>query len=34
LGLRNLAPEIHQAAAESQEEVSEVARSAEARLAA
>ena len=34
LGMRNLAPEIHQAAAESEEEVLEVARSAEARLAA
>jgi AAA family ATP:ADP antiporter len=34
LGMRNLAPEIHQAGAESQEEVLEVARSAEARLAA
>ena len=34
LGMRNLAPEIHQAAEESQEEVLEVARSAEARLAA
>ena len=34
LELRNLAPEIHQAAQDSQEEVIEVARSAEARLAA
>jgi AAA family ATP:ADP antiporter len=34
LGMRNLAPEIHQAAKESVEEVLEVARSAEARLAA
>src|SRR5205085_12033535 len=34
LGMRNLAPDIHQAAEESQEEVLEVARSAEARLAA
>ena len=34
LGMRRLAPEIHQAAEESQEEVLEVARSAEARLAA
>ena len=34
LGMRNLAPEIHQAAAQSREEVVEVARAAEARLAA
>jgi hypothetical protein len=34
LELRSLAPEIHQAAEESQVEVSEVARSAAARLAA
>lgn len=34
LQLRSLAPEIHQAAEESQEEVGEVARSAEAKLAA
>jgi ATP:ADP antiporter, AAA family len=34
LGMRNLAPDIHQAAEESRDEVLEVARSAEARLAA
>jgi AAA family ATP:ADP antiporter len=34
LDLRSLAPEIHQAAAASEEEVGEVARAAEARLAA
>jgi ATP/ADP translocase len=34
LGLRSLAPEIHQAAEDSQDEVREVARSAEAALAA
>jgi HEAT repeat protein len=34
LGMRSLAPEIHKAAAESQEDVLEVARSAAARLAA
>jgi ATP:ADP antiporter, AAA family len=34
LGMRNLAPDIHQAAEESRDEVMEVARSAEARLAA